>query len=183
MTPLLNLLPWRALQRQRRLRFRIGITGLVTLLLVSGFWGGARVLSERVIALQRQGAELESQHHRLQETMGYQQEPQQGSELLSQRRIAEKERLHRVSRWGSILTTLASTLPESSWLRTINWQADAMTLEGYTAEMDDLEKIDVLLTQLSGRFHVKAGPVSYQAAQGLNYTFILEENGDALVLP
>ena len=171
MTLLINLLPWRALGRQRRLRFRLGVTLFVTLLLVCSFWIAWTVLSQKVTTLKTQGNELKEQHHRFQAILD-----QQRGEQPHERR-AGTESPSRVSRWEDILVALASRLPESSWLRTLTWQAGVMTIEGYTADAGDLEKIDTLLAQLPGRFHVKAGPVNHQADRVLSYTFRLEDNG------
>jgi len=181
MTLTVNLLPWRRSDRQRRQRCRIGIMVSVITLLVSSFWGGWELRRQSLMALQKQGSELEHQHHKLQEKLQQQMQPQ--GEQQYRRPGMEKERQHRVSRWGYILTKLTSKLPENSWLRSISWQSDILTLEGYTSEIGDLEKIEVVLKQLPGAFHMKAGPVSYQAAQELTYTFFLEEMGGSFVSP
>lgn len=183
MTPLINLLPWHALQRQQRFRWRCGVAIFVVLILVGGFWGAWTLLSQKIMVLHHQGDELESQHQKLQETLRYQQGQLLGHEREQQGPITEQERRYRVSRWGDILTRLASQLPESSWLHSVNWQAGVVTLEGYTTDVGELATLEELLTQLPDRFHVQAGAVSYQPAQGLSYTFILEENGGELVLP
>ena len=183
MTPLINLLPWRALQRRDRFRLRSGLTMLVVLMLVGGFCGAGASLHQKMMALRPQGDELESQHHRLQEILQHQQGLLLGNQQQQQEPSTEQGRQRRVSRWGDILTSLASQLPEDSWLHSLNWQAGVGTLEGYTSDVGDLATIEGLLAQLPGRFHVKAGAVSYQAAQGLSNTCILEENGGELVLP
>lgn len=170
-----NLLPWRHSVSRRRIRCRISVIVFVIALLVSGFWGGWSLLHQQVLILQKQGSELENQHRKLQAVL-YQ---QQGESLQDGRQSRGQEQQDRVSRWEDILTKLASKLPENSWLRTIGWQTSKLTLEGYTSEIDDLEKIEILLKQLPGVFHIKAGPVSDQGEQGLAYTFIMEETGGA----
>lgn len=179
MTLSVNLLPWRHLVRQRRQRCRISIIVSVVALLISVFWGGWSLLHQQMEVLQKQGSELENQHSKLQEVF-YQ---QQGKPLQDGRPYRGREQQHRVLRWEEILTKLASKLPENSWLRTVGWQSSMLTLEGYTSEIDDLEKIEILLKQLPGVFNIKAGPVSYQGEQGLAYTFIMEETGGALASP
>jgi len=179
MTLAVNLLPWRHSTRRRRQRCRISVIVSVITLLISGFSGGGLLLQQQIAVLQKQGSELENQHRQLQGILYQQQEePQQGEQ---QYRGREQQR--RVSRWEDILTKLASKLPENSWLRTLCWQSNMLTLEGYTSEIEDLEKIETLLKQLPGVFHIKAGPVSYQGEQGLAYTFIMEETGGVLVSP
>ncbi|MBS0848269.1 PilN domain-containing protein [Citrobacter sp. JGM124] len=183
MTPLINLLPWRALQRQRRLYFRIGTTIFVTLLLGCSFWTTWAWFSQEVIALQGQGDVLKEQLRKLQETLPHQQGWQLGDDQRSPGGIVDRERQHHVSRWGDILAALASQLPESSWLSTVTWQESIMTLEGYTVDMADLERINLSLKQLPGHFHVRAGPVSHHASFGLSYSFTLADHGGALGLP
>lgn len=182
MTLTVNLLPWRRSDRQRRQCCRIGIMVSVIALLVSSFWGGWVLRHQSLMTLQEQGSELEHQHHKLQEKFQQQKIQPQGEQQYRSPEV-EKERQHRVSRWGYILTKLASKFPENSWLQSIGWQSNILTLEGYTSEIGDLEKIEVVLKQLPGAFHIKAGPVSYQAAQELTYTFFLEEMGGAFVSP
>lgn len=181
MIPSVNLLPWRYTGRQRRQRYRIGIMVSVVALLISGFWGGGALLNQQVVVLQKQGNELENQHNKLQDILHQQQKrlPQRESQYREPER--EKERQQSISRWGYILTALANDLPESSCLQSIGWQSGILTLSGYTSEIEDLETIETLLKQLPGAFHVRAGPVSYQVAQGLVYRFILEETGGAFV--
>jgi len=176
-----NLLPWRHAGRQRRQRYRIGIMVFVVGLLISGFWGGGALLNQQVVVLQKQGNELKNRHNKLQDLLYQQQRglPQRESQDREPER--EKERQRRISRWGDILTILASKLPENSWLQSIGWQSGILTLSGYTSEIEDLEAIETVLKQLPGAFHVRAGPVSYQAAQGLVYSFILEETGGTFV--
>jgi len=179
MAPSVNLLPWRYLVRRRRQRCRITIIVSVAALLISAFGGGWSLLHQQVEVLQKQGSELENQHRKLQEVF-YQ---QQGRPRQDGRQYRGREQPHPVSRWEGILTKLASHLPENSWLRAVGWQSSMLTLEGYTSEIDDLEKIEILLKQLPGIFNIKAGPVSYQGEQGLAYTFIMEETGGALASP
>jgi Tfp pilus assembly protein PilN len=176
-----NLLPWRHTGRQRRQRYRIGIMVSVVALLISGFWGRGSLLNQQVVVLQKQGNALENQHNKLQDILHQQQRdlPQRESQYREPER--EKERQHRILRWGDILTTLSNKFPESSGLISINWQPGILTLAGYTAEIEELETIEAMLKQLPGAFHVRAGPVSYQADQGLVYSFILEEMGGAFV--
>lgn len=178
MTLLVNLLPWRHSQRQRRWRFRIGIIGSVIALLMSGFCGGWFLLDRQLVILQQHGRYLENQQRKLQDIL-----QQQGAVLKDKRQYRGGEQQNQVSRWENVLATIASKLPENSWLRTIGWQSDTLKLEGYTSEIDDLEKIETLFKQFLVGFQVKAGPVSYQGAQGLAYTFTLEEMGGSLVLP
>lgn len=178
MTVLLNLLPWRHAQRQRQRRCRISILVSVIALLMSSFWGGWILLHQQVEVLQKQGSELENQRRKLQEVLQQQTEP-----LQEVRQYRGSEQQSRVSRWEEILTDLARKLPENSWLRTISWQSSMLTLEGNTSEIDSLEKIETLLKQLPGAFHIKAGPVSYQGDQGLGYIFIMEDTGGGLALP
>lgn len=173
MIPLINLLPWRALQRRRRLRWRLSIMLSVIVLFLIGFGWGWRQLSQEIIVLQNQCDALKSQQNRLQN----QQREQQQDAPQAQGQVTEKNRRYQVSRWGEVLTSLARKMPEYSWLRSINWQGGMLTIEGHALEMGDLDKIEVLLRQLPGPFRVTAGPVSYQVATGLTYTFILEENG------
>lgn len=174
-----NLLPWRPSVRQRRKHCRISAIVSVITFLISGFSGGGLLLQQQIAVLQKQRSMLENQHRKLQAVLYQQQgEPQQGEQ-----QYREQEQQHRVSRWEDILTKLASKLPENSWLRTVGWQSSILTLEGYTSEIEDLEKIEMLLKQLPGVFHIKAGPVSYQGEQGLAYTFIMEETGGVLVSP
>lgn len=179
MTPSVNLLPWRHSMRRRRQRRRISVIVSVIALMISSLGGGWSLLHQQVVVLQTQGSELENQHRKLQ-TVLYQ---QQGERPQDEQQSRGREQQHRVSRWENILTRLASNLPENSWLRTIGWQSSTLTLEGYTSEIDDLEKIEILLKQLPGAFHIKAGPVSYQGEQGLAYTFMMEEAGGALASP
>lgn len=183
MTGLINLLPWRLSGRRRRLRFRVGAVVSVILLLISFFWGRGTLLSQNMVLLQKQGGELESQHHRLQEILLYHQGEQQRGVRQHQVGGSEKERQYQVSRWGDILFAIASKLPENSWLRSVSWQSNILTLEGSTPEVGDLERIETALKQLPDAFNVKAGPVSSQADQGLTYSFILAETGGQVVLP
>ncbi len=179
MTPSVNLLPWRHSVRQRRQRCRISAIVSVIALLISGFSGGGVLLQRQIAVVQKQGGVLENQHRKLQEIL-YQ---QQGEPLQGEQQYRGREQQHRVLRWETILTDLANKLPENSWLRSVGWQSSMLTLEGYTSEIEDLEKIETLLKQLPGVFHIKAGPVSYQGEQGLAYTFIMEEAGGVLVPP
>jgi len=179
MTLSVNLLPWRHSVRQRRQRCRISAIVSVIALLISSFSGGWLFLQQQIAVLQKQGSVLENQHRKLQQVL-YQ---QQGKPLQGEQQYRGREQQHRVSRWEGILTKLANKLPENSWLRTVGWQSSMLTLEGYTSEIEDLEKIETLLKQLPGVFHIKAGPVNYQGEQGLAYTFIMEETGGVLVSP
>lgn len=174
-----NLLPWRHLQRQQRQRCRISVMVSVIALLISSLWVEWFVLSQRVGVVKKQERELENQQRRLQDIL----HQQQGERLQDKRQYRGKEQLHRISRWEDILTKLANKLPESSRLQMLNWQSNTLTLEGYTSEIDDLEKIETLLKQLPGVFHIKTGPVRYQEEQGLAYTFIMEDTGGAFVSP
>lgn len=179
MTRSVNLLPWRHSARRRRQYCRISIIVSVIVLLISGFWGGWTLLHQQVGVLQKQRSELESEYRKLQQVLSQ----QQGKLPQNEREYRGQEQQYRVSRWEEILIKLASKLPENSWLQTICWQSNRLTLAGYTSEIDDLEKIEILLKQLPGIFHIKAGPVSYQGEQGLGYTFIMEEAGGGLVSP
>lgn len=183
MAVLINLLPWRRAGRQQRRRFRLCTLVSVIVLFMSSFWVGCTLLSQQVKTLQKQGDELDNQHDKLQAILHHQQGVQQQGEQQHQGGGEEKDRQYRVSRWGSIFTGLGRNLPENSWLRSVHWQSGMLTLKGYTSEMDDLEKIEALLKQLPGTFHVKAGPVRYRAAQGLTYVFMLEEKGEQRALP
>ena len=178
MTLLVNLLPWRHSQRQRRRRFRIAIIGSVIALLISGFCGGWLLLDRQLVILQQHGRNLENQQHKLQDIL-----QQQGEARKDKRQYRGGEQQNQVSRWENVLAMIAGKLPEHSWLRTISWQSGTLKLEGYTSEIDDLEKIETLFKQFLVGFQVKAGPVSYQGAQGLAYTFTLEEIGGSLALP
>lgn len=181
MIPSVNLLPWRHIGRQRRQRYRIGIMASVVALLISVFWGGGALLNQQMVGLQKQGNELENQHNKLQDILYQQQGGLLQRESQYREPEREKERQQRISRWGDILTILADKFPENSWLQSIDWQSRILTLSGYTSDIEDLEAIETVLKQLPGTFHVRAGPVSYQAAQGLMYTFILEDTGGAFV--
>lgn len=178
-----NLLPWRLSGRRQRLRLRVGVMVSVLILLVSLFWGGGRLLSQKMAVLQKQGNELESQHRALQLILQHQQPLQPRGDALYQSDGGEIAQQYRVSRWGKILYEVASKLPENSWLRSLSWQSGVLTLEGFTPEIEELEGIETGLKQLPGAFHVKAGTVSYQANQGLAYRFILVETGGEIVSP
>lgn len=178
MTLSVNLLPWRHLQRQQRRRFRICIISSLLVLLMGSFCGMWFLFDRQLVMLQQHGHDLENQQRKLQDML-----QQQGEALIDKRQPPGGKQRSQVSRWEGILAIIASKLPENSWLRMIGWQSDRLKLEGYTSEIGDLEKIETLLKQFLVGFQVKAGPVSYQGAQGLAYTFTLEETGGALVLP
>lgn len=177
MNKFLNLLPWRHTARQRRKRLRLSVIVSASVFLVAGEWGNWWKRDNQLILLQKQGEELGYQYKKIKKIF----QDKQGDLQQNPAWNTALEGNVRTPQWEMVLVTLAEELPENSWLRSVSWQSGVMVLEGYTTEIGDLEKIEMLLKQIPGASHVRAGPVSYQAAQGLFYTFRLEEVGGQVV--
>jgi pilus assembly protein HofN len=82
-----------------------------------------------------------------------------------------------ISRWEHVLNTLATRLPENSWLESVSWQNEIATVAGVAGDVRELGQIEKMLGALPGAFRVAPGELRDEQGNGLFFTFTLMPGG------
>lgn len=177
MTPLINLLPWRALRRRYRLKLWAGIVlfGMLLVAALALLW--ARPLAMKTRLQQAQAITLEAQQPILKALLLRKQTELKDNQQRLAVLTAEVARKTSISRWESVLNELAFQLPENSWLQSVSWQNESASVSGVAGDARELGKLEVALGALPGAFKVKPGELRDEKHKGLVFTFTLIPKG------
>lgn len=156
-----NLLPWRRQHYVARLRLWCVVWGASLLLITSlattvwsVFWQEKKINELLLTAENGRATALAANMPRLQQR---QRRQQAWLQRQAQRELTQ--------RWQSILTDLASLLPEQAWLTGLNYQQETLELEGQAGTFDALLTLETSLRHYA-RFPLSRTGATRQDAQG-----------------
>ncbi|MGU3525557.1 PilN domain-containing protein [Enterobacteriaceae bacterium C23F] len=150
-----NLLDWRKRHRRECLRFwsllSVG-AGLIALAVIAVFQTGESSSQRWQLLWQENDRAV---HQAL-----VQREQQLRVEQQQKLRwLASEQKRGATRRWQSTLLALAEQIPEQVWLKTLQWQGEALSLSGTANRFPALGQLDAAVSRLAGFRKVNPGPV------------------------
>ncbi|WP_413499546.1 PilN domain-containing protein [Buttiauxella gaviniae] len=170
---LINLLPWRQIQRQQRVRRWSLLFSLVLVLVPLLVMGGWQFAIWEIHQQQARKDYLTSMQSALQHL--YQQRlvlQKQNQEILRLQRIREAQQ-KAIRIWEKRLIRIASIMPDGAWLSSLTMQKGQLIVKGRTNLLDDLQGLEKELAHLEGISTVRTGAVQHEAQGGFGFVFTL----------
>ncbi|MFB0711859.1 PilN domain-containing protein [Buttiauxella noackiae] len=180
---LINLLPWRQIQRQQRMRHWSFLFCLV-LVLVPLLVMTVRQFSAWEIRQQQARNDyltsMQSALEHLYQRRLVQQKQNKEMLRLQQTREAQQKA---IQIWEKRLIRIASFMPGGAWLSSLTLQKGQFIVKGHSGLLEDLQVLEKELTHLEGVSAVRTGAVQYEAQGGFGFVFTLtiSEVANALV--
>lgn len=173
MMPLVNLLPWRQIKRQQRVKREGVLLALVLLLIPLLVTIGWQAPAAEIRRQQLQNEYLKNTdgafQHLYQQRLALQ---QQTEKRLRVQRIHDEQQ-QAILVWQARLIQLASGLPTGTWLSSLTLQKGIAVVKGNATALEQMQALEKQLTQLDGVSGVQAGAVQRQEQSGFGFAFTL----------
>lgn len=173
MTRAINFLPWRA--TRRRQQRRIGLlyaVGFLLALSTIALANRATRHADEVLAAARSAGESQL-YSALRQRESVMREQQQ---QLEQRRLRQQKRALTAA-WQPRLRIIATRLPDHAWLTRLEYQHNALTLQGLALNLQALASLERGLSQVMGFRPATAGETRRDAQGRWQFSFSLAGDG------
>ncbi|WP_176504311.1 PilN domain-containing protein [Enterobacter sp. CC120223-11] len=174
----INLLDWRERRRRECLRF----WGL----LFAGAWLIALALMAALRAeasSSLRGQNLRQENDRaVHQALVQREQPLRAEQQRRMRRLASEQKREATRRWQSMLLALSEQIPQQAWLKTLQWQGEALSFSGLANRFTALAQLATAVSQLEGVRAAESGPVrrDREGRWQFSYELLMEANNGSL---